>query len=52
MMASVFSGGQEVLLCQRNSGPLNHLEEDVFLCASNPCEESSVLFILDGTYLH
>ena len=30
-MASVLSAGQEVSLSQRNSGPLNHLEEDVFL---------------------
>ena len=46
-MASVLSAGQEVSLCQRNSGPLNHLEEDVFLFASNPREASSAGFILD-----
>ena len=31
MMASVLSAGQEGSLSQRNSGPLNHLEEDKFL---------------------
>ena len=48
MMASVLSIGQEVSLYQRNSGPLNHLEED----ALNPHVASSAGFILDGTYLH
>ena len=52
MMASALSGDQEVSLCQINSGPLNHLEEYVFLFASNPREASSAGFILDGTYLH
>ena len=32
---------------KKNSGPLNHIEEDVFLFASNPCEASSAGFILD-----
>ena len=52
VMASVRSAGQEVSLCQRNSGSLNHLEEDVSLFASNPRETSSAGFILNGTYLH
>ena len=32
---------------KKDSGPLNHIEEDVFLFASNPCEASSAGFILD-----
>ena len=51
-MASVLSAGQEVSLCQINSGLLNHLEEDVFLFVSNPREASSAGFILDGKFLH
>ena len=51
-MTSVCSAGQEVSLCQRNSGSLNHLEEDVSLFAPNPRETSSAGFILNGTYLH
>ena len=31
MMACVLSAGQEVSLSQRHSGPLNYLEEDMFL---------------------
>ena len=42
MMASVLSTGQEVSLCQEISCSLNHLEEDVFLFASNPHKASSV----------
>ena len=52
MMASVISAGQEISLCQRNSGPLNQLGEDVFLFAFNPREASSAGFISHGTYLH
>ena len=51
-MASVLSADKELSLCHRNSGPLNHLEEDLFLFASNPREASSAGFIFDGTYLH
>ena len=49
MMASVLSAGQEISFCQRNSGPINHLEEDWFLFAPNPREASSAGFILDRT---
>ena len=35
MMASVLSTGQEVSFCLRTAGTLNHLEEDLFLFASN-----------------
>ena len=52
VMTSVLSAGQEVSLCQRNFGPLNHLEEDAFLFSTNPREASSAGFILDGTYVH
>ena len=41
VMASVLSTSQNVSLCRRNDGPLNHLEEDVFLLASNPHETQS-----------
>ena len=43
MMASFLSAGQEVSLYQRNPGFLNHLEENVFLFASNTHEASSSL---------
>ena len=49
MMASVLSAGQEISFCQRNSGPINHLEEDLFLFAPNPRETSSAGFILGRT---
>ena len=45
MSVSVLSTGQEVSLGQINSGPLNHLEEDVFLFAFNPLVASSARFI-------
>ena len=49
-MPSILFNGQEVLLCQRNSGPSNHLEVDVLLFGSNSREALSAGFILDGTY--
>ena len=51
MIPSILFNGQEVLLCQRNSGPSNHLKVDVLLFGSNPCEALSAGLILDGTYL-
>ena len=48
-MASFLSAGQEISFCQRNSGPINHLEEDLFSFAPNPREASSAGLILDTT---
>ena len=49
MMASFLSAGQGISFCQRNSGPINHLEEDLFSFAPNPREASSAGLILDTT---
>ena len=52
LVSSVLFNGQEISLCQRNSGHLNHLQEDMFLFASNPHEASSVGFSLEDRQLH
>ena len=52
VVSLVLFNGQEISLCQRNPGPLNRLEEDVFLFASNPYEASSVGFSLEDRQLH
>ena len=49
MMASFLSAGQGISFCQRNSGPINHLEEDLVSFAPNPREASSAGLILDTT---
>ena len=48
MKVSALFTGEKVSFCQRNYRPLNHLEEDVFLFASNLREALSAGFILDG----